>query len=112
MNDCKSLVPCPVKILSGVPSATQADLKRVISIDQPFLEGPAKRRAMGDRFTEHMIIDVSMGINVNKTDRPMFFSNRPQHRQGQCVVSTKSDGNDRMGEDIVIERLYAPHGIL
>ena len=46
LHDLKTTLTSPIKIFSCIPSATQANLKHMISVKQLFFECPAKRRAV------------------------------------------------------------------
>ena len=77
------LAPFDIVIIIG--GATDADLHNLLRIEQPFLDGPPERGAMGVFETAEIAVEqIGMGIEMDHRQRPALRSasfQAAQHRQ-------------------------------
>ena len=99
LHDAEALAARPVEIVGGIAGAAQADLDAALGVEQPFLDRAAERRAVGDRLAEHVLVDVGMGIDMDKPDRPVLLRDRAQDRIGDGVVAAERQRDAVLGED-------------
>ncbi len=57
---------------------------------------------MGDLLTEHVVVDIGVGIDVHQPDLAVYLVDGPQDRQGDGVVAAQGQGNHVVFEDAVI----------
>ena len=104
LHDAEALAPAPVEIVGLVARAAQADLHNAAAVEQAFLDGAAKRRAMRDLLAEHRVVDVGVRVHVHQPHRPVALVQGAQDRQRDRMVAAKCDRAAAGGDDAVVGR--------
>ena len=102
LDHAEALATAPVEVVGGVALGTQANLHHAVAIEQAFFHGAAEGGAVGDLFAEHVIVDVSVGIDMHQAYLAVLLVDRAQDRQGDGVVATHGHGDDIVLEDFVV----------
>ena len=58
---------------------------------------------MGDCLTKHMIIDIGMRIDMDRSHWPVLARNGTQHRQAKGMVTTKGQRHHVMRQNFVVK---------
>ncbi|MOA12114.1 hypothetical protein D3C78_1320830 [compost metagenome] len=66
---------------------------------------------MGDFLAEHVIVHVSVSVDVHQADLAVLLVDGTQDRQGDGVVAAQGQGDHVVFEDVVVGLLDDPHGI-
>ena len=82
-----------IKVVLGINLAAQSDLQGMTFFDQSFLDGILHRRAVRMRTAEVSAPCVTMGVELNKRNRPEVLVNGAKYRQKDGMISTDADGS-------------------
>ncbi|MNQ69072.1 hypothetical protein D3C85_836500 [compost metagenome] len=111
LNHAEALIAAPVEVVRGVTLRAQTNLHHAVAVQKAFFDGATEGRTVGDLLAEHVIVDVSVGIDVHQTDLAVLFMNRPQDRQGDGVVATQGHRDHVVLEDVVVGFFDDAHGV-
>jgi hypothetical protein len=102
LHHAKALTTRPIKVVGRVSRCAYSDLGHSRTIEQSFVDRTSKRRAMGDRFAEHRVVDVGMGIDVHQADRAVYLGDSSQHRQDHGVVAAETYRDHPVGQEFAV----------
>lgn len=69
----KATVNAPLEVAGGIATGALANLHHPFEVEQSLLNGAAEGGAVGDFLSEHLIIGVGMGVDVDEAHRTMFL---------------------------------------
>ncbi len=92
----------PVEVFRRVAGGAQPDLRHAFTVHQALLDNTAKGRAVGDLFTEHVVVDVRVGVHVDDAQRAVSAMQGAHYRQHDGVVATEGQGTAAVGNDAIV----------
>ena len=102
LHHAEPLFAAPVEVFGGIALGAQADLHHAVAVQQAFFDGAAEGGAVGDFFAKHVVVYISVGIDMHQADLAVLFMNGAQDRQGDGVVAAQGHGDDVVFEDFVV----------
>src|SRR5207245_398373 len=80
-----------LEVLRAVERAADSDLDHPSGVDEPFLDGSAKRRPVEVLRAEVFIPRVRMRVEVHQAQSAMAARQRPQNAEGHGVIAAAAD---------------------
>ena len=62
----------------------------------------AESMRVGDPFTEHVVIDVGVRVNVHHSDRTMLSFDCPKNGQRDRMIPTQRQRNACVAQDLIV----------
>ena len=94
----EALLAGPVEVVRGVAGAAHADLDDPVAVEDPGLDGPPERGAVGDLGAEHDVVDVGVGVDVDEADGSVPLRHGLEDREHDRVVSSHGNSDEPVSE--------------